>query len=401
MKIYRNIGVLDVRKAKPETLEGIYKFENIGAIVSLTNQQDMLSHIHQENVAVTITLPAEEKVDFISANGSLKVDEKYLSGLVNPVYFMVNGKMIIESIGNTELLKKIKNILVNGLLFITDENRPLIETMTQVNGKTVTFSAGDVILEHPFEMNEVNLIGLTPGSSIVVPSIIATETIDEVLLNETLTRIQVLNTLVVTRENLRILMPLITNFNTIDKVIVPDGFVYYNDLVLDDMKLRTMKHRKIFVKNKLTIESSAEDVLKSCDCIISHELVIRKEDLDDIMPIMDKVETIKIYDSEMLENTTVMKLNKAYLEGSNKLAISNYGLLVIEDDVTPELFDEMVKYIENYGKIRCNDSIYAKVGERTRKNFGVITTDQGKSKDKKDKEEEQHTIIANMGSLEL
>ena len=116
------------------------------------------------------------------------------------------------------------------------------------------------------------------------------------------------------------------------------------------------------------------------------------------MPIIYEVETIKIYDSEMLLNTTVLKLNKAYLEGSNKLAISNYGLLVIEDDVTPELFDEMVKYIENYGKIRCNDSIYAKVGERTRKNFGVISTDKGKSKDK---EEERHTIIANMGSLEL
>ena len=398
MKIYRNIGVLDIRKAKPETLESIYKFENIGAIVSLNNQQELLSHIHQENVAVTITLPAEEKVDFISANGSLKVDEKYLSGLVNPAYFMVNGKLIIEAIENTELLKKIKNILVNGLLFITDNNRPLIETNSLVNGKTVTFTAGDVILEYPFEMNEVNLIGLTPGSSIVVPSIIATETIDEALLSETLTRIQILNTLVATRDNLKLLMPLIINYNTIDKVIVPDGFVYYKDLTLDDMKLRTMKHRKIFVKNKLTIESSAEDVLKCCDNIISHELVIRKEDLDDIMPIMDKVETIKIYDSEMLENTTVLKLNKAYLEGSNKLAISNYGLLVIEDDVTPELFDEMVKYIENYGKIRCNDSIYAKVGERTRKNFGVITTDKGKSKDK---EEERHTIIANMGSLEL
>ncbi len=398
MKIYRNIGVLDVRKAKPETFENIYKFENIGAIISLTNQQELLSNIHQENVAVTITLPAEEKVDFISANGSLKVDEKYLSGLVNPAYFAVNGKMIIEAIGNTDLLKKIKNILVNGMLFITDENRPLLEALSLVNGKTVTFSAGDVILEYPFEMNEVNLIGLTQGSSIVVPSIIATETIDKDLLHETLTSIQVLNTLVVTRENLKILMPLITNFNTIDKVIVPDGFVYYKDLTLDDMKLRTLKHRKIFVKNKLTIESSAKEVLKCCDNIISNELVIRKEDLDDIMPIMDKVETIKIYDSEMLENTTILKLNKAYLEGSNKLAISNYGLLVIEDDVTPELFDETVKYIENYGKIRCNDSIYAKVGERTRKNFGVITTDQGKSKDK---EEEKHTIISNMGSLEL
>lgn len=398
MKIYRNIGVLDVRKAKPETFENIYKFENIGAIISLTNQQELLSNIHQENVAVTITLPAEEKVDFISANGSLKVDEKYLSGLVNPAYFAVNGKMIIEAIGNTDLLKKIKNILVNGMLFITDENRPVLEALSLVNGKTVTFSAGDVILEYPFEMNEVNLIGLTQGSSIVVPSIIATETIDKDLLHETLTSIQVLNTLVVTRENLKILMPLITNFNTIDKVIVPDGFVYYKDLTLDDMKLRTLKHRKIFVKNKLTIESSAKEVLKCCDNIISNELVIRKEDLDDIMPIMDKVETIKIYDSEMLENTTILKLNKAYLEGSNKLAISNYGLLVIEDDVTPELFDETVKYIENYGKIRCNDSIYAKVGERTRKNFGVITTDQGKSKDK---EEEKHTIISNMGSLEL
>lgn len=397
MKIYRNIGVLDVRKAKPEAFENIYKFENIGAIISLTNQQELLSHIHQENIAVTISLPADEEVDFISSNGSLKVDEKYLSGLVNPAYFMVNGKMIIEAIENTELLKKIKNILVNGLLFITDDNRPLIEANSQVNGKTITFTAGDVILEYPFEMNEVNLIGLTPGSSIVVPSIIATETIDEMLLKETITRIKILNTLVATRDNLKILMPLIINYSTIDKVIVPDGFVYYKDLTLDDMKLRTMKHRKIFVKNKLTIESSAEDVLKCCDNIISHELVIRKEDLDDIMPIMDKVETIKIYDSEMLENSTVLKLNKAYLEGSNQLAISNYGLLVIEDDVTPELFDEMVKYIENYGKIRCNDSIYPKVGERTRKNFGLITTDKGKSKN----HEDEYTIIANMGSLEL
>lgn len=75
------------------------------------------------------------------------------------------------------------------------------------------------------------------------------------------------------------------------------------------------------------------------------------------------------------------KLNAATLEAFDEPAmILQSGMLIFDDDVTPELVKKKIKGISNYGKIIAPKKVYGAVMAKCTENTGVVS-ENGKHED--------------------
>lgn len=404
MKSYKNIGTLDLRKATNEALKEIYNMENIGVIISHEEQTTLINDIKQSNIGSVISL--EEGVQLVMQNGAYKVTKNMLENLETDIYLVINGKLNIEPIGDAQLLGKIRRGVVNGRVVIMEDDFGVLAGKLQINGDSMIYKAGERLVEGKFTLEDDNLYGVTAGTKMVVSHLIALDSFDEALFNETFENIRILGSLVVSRENIKKIAGKIENYLEIEKHVLSPEYQYFDKLTIDAQTIRNIKSPKLYIRGKLTVEISAEALLESVTGIICNTLEVNESDYNEVLSIVEKAETVKVIDPEAVTNLSAMKISDYYLKSMDTLNIANYGALKFDESITPEALEEKLIKIENFGSIKCPESLYGIIMKKVKINHGVIKAynpekEAATETETQTEDQLQRQVISNLGTYEL
>ncbi|GAB6110179.1 hypothetical protein [Fusibacter bizertensis] len=400
MKVYKNIGLLDLRKATREELLEVKNIENIGTIIVTDEQAALVSSIEQSNIGTFLTLP--DGIELVIQNGEYRLTKVMLEAIESQVCLVVSGKLYVEPIGDAALLNKIYRCTINGRIIIMDKDLGVLTRKLQINGDSVIYKEGERLIEGKFILEDNNMYGVTPNTKLVVDQLIALENFDEALFNETFENIRVLKSIIVSKDNIRKVASKIENYLEVEKHVLTPEYQYFDKLTLDTHTITNLKAPKLYVRGKLVIEVSAEMLFEKVTGIICKSLEVNESDYDAILNILEKAENVKIIDPDAITNTSVLKISDFYLKTIKSLSIINYGSLKFDESVSPEELEEKLVKIENYGAVKCPEALYGIIMKKAKVNHGVIKTSNAK------KEEDEHTtieisdqLISNMGTFEL
>ncbi len=417
MKSYKNIGTLDIRKVTDEALLDIKELVNIGTLIMNEGQQEKMGHITQRNVGESVAIPDGEDVAFVSHNGDYTIDQAFLSGLNRYLYLSINGRLLVKELEDTTNLRYLKKASINGEAFIPSSISATFCAVATVNGTIISYENGDLLLEKPLVLSEDALWGIKPNSVVRAGEVIALEALNMEEVSRHLAKLHIRETLVATRENMRLLAPLVEGFMDLEKHIVPDGYAYFSDLSLDQNSLNVLKDRKLYVAGTLKIVATADEVLEKVDGVICNTLKIDQETFDQLKPILEKVEKVKLTGGSARENYGALKLSEEGLADYRGISFANYGALKFDASVKAETIKEAFKEITNYGVIKCPEGIRGALLTKVSANYGVVkgynpedeSSDQQKDKESDHLSEDvdghgwkkEETVIGNVSSITL
>jgi hypothetical protein len=400
MKIYKNIGLLDLRKATKEEVLEIGKIENIGTIIVTDEQSAAISNVEQSNIGNVLTLP--DGIELVIQNGEYRLTKVMLEAFEGQVCIVVNGKLFVEPIGDAQLLSKIYRGTINGRVIIMESDLGILTGKLQVNGESVSYKEGERLVEGKFILIDNNMYGVTPGTKLVIDELIALDTFDEALFDETFKNIRVLKSVIVSKDNIRKIAGKIENYLEVEKHVLTPEYQYFDKLTLDANTITSLKAPKLYVRGKLVIEVSAQELLAKVTGIICKTLEVNEPDYSEILKIIEKVDNVKVIDPDAVTNTSAMKITDFYLKTLKTLSLINYGSLKFDDSVSPDELEEKLVKVENYGALKCPESLYGIIMKKVKVNHGVIkASSASKDGEKHDKDENSDQVISNMGSFEL
>lgn len=405
MKSYKNIGLLDLRKATMEELKEISSIKNIGTVVVKEEQLSLIGNIKQTNIGSVISLPEGVKLNI--QNGSYTLSRNILEAMNESILLVINGKLKIEAIGDSSLLKKLYKVVVNGKIIVMEEDMGALSSNLQVNGDSLIFRKDERVMEGTFVLEDDALYGVRPGTKILVESLEAVKPFDENLFNETISSIRVNHSIAVRKNLIRIIAPKVENYFEAAKTVIDEGYNYYDKLTIDESNYKTLQGDKIHVRGKLVIEVPVEKLKGRISRIICHTLEVKLEDVEAISELVERADKIKAIDPNVTENYSVMSLSADFLLGSDKLKLTNYGALEMDDTVTEDLIEEKIERIENYGVFSFPKSLHGAIMKKVKSNNGIMKgfdpKDGRESSDYEgdiDDETNDRQTISNLGSYE-
>ncbi len=396
MKIYQNIGVLNLVKANNEALEEIHKLENIGLLITGKDQTEKIAHIEMENIGDQAVIDGSKDIGVVIRNGELEIKKSYLEDSEKEIFFILNGSILIEEIP-PDLLGKIEGILLNGQMIAPEKVYGVLSDRLKINGEVLTYPEGFVYLKGDFNLQEENLFGLKDQSKIVLSSLRILGAVDQPLVEEKIEKMVILKELITTKNNLRWIAPRIENYTEVAKTIVPEGYDYYEKLTISDENLSTFTDRRIFVKYKLKIDLPFEKIQGRIKDIKGKELYVPEGERQAYLEFAGDME-VRTFNPETRENYSNLVVDSNYLKGRVNIEIENYGVLEFKEELTGEQIEEGIKKIKNYGKIQCSKEIYGILSQKITENYGVFNAKEEKAEKG---EEPEYTKITNMGVLEL
>jgi len=396
MKIYQNIGVLNLSKAKDEALSEIYRLENIGLLITGKDQTEKLAHVEMENIGDQAVIDGEKEIGIVLRNGELDIKKSYLEDSDKEVFFILNGTLLIEEMP-VPLLEKINGIVMNGRIVLPEKAYGVLSDRLKINGEALTYPEGFVYLKGEFDLQEENLFGLEPQSKIALSSLKILDAVDQQLVEEKIEKMVILKELITTKKHLRWIAPRIENYTEVAKTIVPENYDYYEKLTISDENISTFTDRKIFVKNKLKIEVPYGKIQGRILDIKGKELFVPEGEREAYLELAGDMQ-IKTFNPDATENYAKLVVNSNYLQGRENIEIENYGVLEFKEELTGEQIESGIKSIKNYGKVQCSKEIYGILSQKITENYGVFNA---KREDLDKREDPGYTKVANMGVLEL
>jgi hypothetical protein len=371
---YKNIELLDLRKMSEEELRGIERIESVETLIIGEGQQDQVRHIIQSQIETVLIIPMQIK--YITHNGNYVITKGILHAFDEKVFLEINGSVKVEPIGDKALLEKIFKAEINGRLLAQDLDYATLSDRVQINGETVIYKEGELLLDGRFELNDINLYSLEPSSRLVVSNFFAIEPYDEALFDESVESLRVLDYVVADHLTIRKVAKKISNYLEIEKYIVPEGYQYFDKLTLNAETLKSVFSDKVFVRGNLKIDMNIDVVKEKISRIICKQLEVTEADYDEVMTLVEKAQKIKLIDPNFIQNMSHLNWSSYYFKEVTELSMTNYGKLTIDETVTAEILADKVKKIENYGVIQCSKSIYSEVMKKISLNYGVINVDE-------------------------
>jgi len=396
MKMYRNIGVLNLTKASTEELESIRELRNIGCLILSKNQQAALGQVNMVNVGDRITVEDGKEITFTMRNGELDLKDENLKGLKEKVYYLVNGRINL-GILSEESAEKIAGVTLNGQIIGPEGSYSRIAHRIRMNGQASTYPDGYEFIKGKLNLKEENLPGFTGEESIAVEKLIALDSIPKDFFNTGKMKFYILEEIIATKENLLMLAPFVENFKEVKKVQIPEGYRYYESLTLTEENLIGFKNAKLFVKGDLTIKVPLSMIGGKVDKIIAKTLKILKGDRELIHQYVETAEEISYINPNAFENYSNLLVDEGYLRGREELEIRNYGVLEFDPSIEGDLLEKGLKTLENYGKILCSKELKGIILGKMKENYGSVKSPE----DEKKESVNEGIVIENVGVLEL
>ncbi|WP_273321161.1 hypothetical protein [Vallitalea guaymasensis] len=389
-----NICLLDARKATEQSLSNITELENIGSLIYSDTTASLISSIKKINIGSMVKIDEDESIDYMTENGKAVIDEALLEEVDNKLFVLVNGVCEIKEMPKELFKEKIHSMTVNGLVICPESLKSVVSIKSKINGLTIALKEGHRFIDDTVLLNETFIVKQV-NAKLTIEKLVAIDKIDEDSFNESIEHIQILDELVITKGNLKILRKTTDNLEEVELTIVPDNSVFKEGTVeINSATIKFYDGESLVVDGKLVIKDVAPEELRKHITSIYSDKVFCDEELFETVKELCNNSNVKIMNNNDIHNNGKLIIDKNYLLGlEGKVAIDNNGKLVIDESVTLEVAKDKIKNITNKGLLKADTSVLS----------GIPIINHGKLSpiDNTDEKQENNIIYENMLVLEL
>lgn len=399
MGVIRNIGLLDTRNITEEMAKEITEIKNIGSIVENNKSRELLVKAKKQNIGLSIKI--SDEAELIIRNGKLEIDNDFLKYLKNKIAIMINGVVIFKKDIDIDILdEKLEIVNINGKLISPKELSGIVNSRSQINGISIYYDSETTFIEKLYLDNNF-LEKIDKSLKFSVCELIAIEELNENLIENNLSNIEILENIIITENNEAKLKNKIQDYYSVEKELIPsymDKVRFIDeDMSINDRNIKRYNGEYIYCREEVEIYlEEIEEVEKYIKFLFAKKLTTNNKTYEKIKDVLMGDIEIVLVEGRIVKNKGSMILSSKINE---KMAIENMGSLTIKDDIEVESFIENIEFIENYGVIKVGEEIEEIVRNKIKNNFGSIKIIGEENKVEKEKEE--NIIYENLGSLTL
>lgn len=399
MGVIRNIGLLDTRNITEEMANEITEIKNIGSIVENNKSREMLVKAKKQNIGLSIKI--SDEAELIIRNGKLEIDNDFLKYLKNKIAIMINGVVIFKKDIDIDILdEKLEIVNINGKLISPKELSGIVNSRSQINGISIYYDSETTFIEKLYLDNNF-LEKIDKSLKFSVCELIAIEELNENLIENNLSNIEILENIIITENNEAKLKNKIQDYYSVEKELIPSYMdrvrLIDEDMSINDRNIKRYNGEYIYCREEVEIYlEEIEEVEKYIKFLFAKKLTTNNKTYEKIKDVLMGDIEIVLVEGRIVKNKGSMILSSKINE---KMAIENMGSLTIKDDIEVESFIENIEFIENYGVIKVGEEIEEIVRNKIKNNFGSIKIIGEENKVEKEKEE--NIIYENLGSLTL
>ncbi|GAB6929056.1 hypothetical protein JCM10914A_30390 [Paenibacillus sp. JCM 10914] len=358
-RVIGNVGMLDLTEATEERLRTIERIGNIGVVVYRADTAHLLPLLQNAgNIGTTMEIP--EGYQFY--NGTLNLNEAYLTQLEQPQHIYVNGSVVIDKSVTQETYKNHQlNLKVNGDVYAPEHIAGLVTaSLLQSGGSNgqvhayrsePRFDTGKVLLTNAY------LNAIKEPLNLVLNGVLQLEKdLDMELFTARIEGIRLNGKVIIQEEQSAYLNEKLKTLNGVIEVI-PAGFDHVTKVLkLNGRHIRRFQAQRFYTKKPILIDADVtrEAFSQAVSEIRSTSFVVCSEEIEDL-----------VWERCLNLNTEVVSYDQQYVYiggeetwGEDQLLAmgpqTNFiveGTWKLEDDVTEETLKRTLKTIDLFGEI--------------------------------------------------
>ena len=395
-----NVGLLNLVNATEESVKGIERIENVGLVIYGKENAHLLSMLNIGNIGSSIEVP----VGYRLFNGVLNLDQNYLSSIVEPVFILVNGIVIIDQdVQPDQVQAEQINMLVNGKVYSPAHLSGLAGRMlTKGSGEVETYHGAPPRFENgKFTLTNSFLQSIEESLYLVVNGVLAlAQDLNMDQFSEKLSKLVVNGKISLYENQETYLYKKAASLATCKVEVIPAGYeVLSKQLRLNGRSIRRFQQKKWFTNKPVIIESDVtRDMLtKAIEKIHSTSVIICHEEVEDLV-----YERLSLMETEVLpyENSYIVIdgeevwSNDQFLALEQPVSIIVNGQLILDRDVKQDVLKSKVATLDILGEVKVQDrKLKGTLQNIIRLNTGTIEEEKGK--------EETGSFLQNIGELSL
>ena len=395
-KKIHNIGTLDVRNVTSELSGKLGLITNVGTYITNDKSELVLFDVEKNNIGNVIK--TNEKLGLSTINGTTEFSNEYFKSIEGKVILTINGKGIVEKGVDPKLfLEKIHSGTVNGIMIIPSDISGAIKTHLAINGKVIEYDYDKTYVSQKIELNDDFFITYFGDKNIAVTTLVAIEPLNMSEFVNVFDSIQVINQLITTRENIKLLKPYLKVDQNYIKLVEAPAHYEKGKIEFDEVLSFRTVDKNLIIDGQLTINDTLHlDVLGDYK-IQANRILCNKKDYELVKSYCMKSNAdIRFIEDQPIGNYACMTINKEYLSHlKEKKVLENYGALEFDLDINDLGNQPILLEINNYGSIKIPDGIQQSMYDLISENYGMINSDE------KEQVKDTNVLYENMGYLEL
>ena len=395
-----NVGLLNLVNATEESIKGVERIENVGLVLYGKENAHLLTKLNIGNIGSSLEIP----VGYRLFNGVFTLDHNYLSSIVEPVFLLVNGVVIIDKNVQADQVQSGQlNLVVNGTVYSPSHLSGVAgKLLSKGTGAVETYHGAPPRLENgKFTLTNSFLQSVEEPLYLVVNGLLTfAQDLNLDQFNEKINKLEV-NGKISLHENQEVyLYKKVSSLTTCIVEVIPEGYeVLAKPLRLNARSIRRFQKKKWYTNKPVIIESdvSREMLTKAVEKIYSTSVIICPEEIEDLV-----YERLSLMDTEVLpyENNFILIdgeevwTNDQFLALDQPVTLIVNGQLILDGDVSEEALRSKVSTLDVLGEVIVREKKFKGILQNViRLNTGTIEVEKGK--------EETGNTLQNIGELSL
>ena len=404
MKKFKNVDVLDLRKATEESVAEIGEIGNLNLLICSKETAHLITRIKVGNLNSTVQVPVDAK----QVMGQVTITRDYFKGQ-GTTFLLAMGQIIVEpDVVAEDLDAALDGLMVMGQFIYPEHLAGVIRTKaSQVAGHTVTYPPFARVKFDGLTLDEHYLRALDDGTELaVVGGLRVPQVLPNDLLEQKLQKLFVSGRIECHAENAQTIQARLVDGSGNVKVI-PAGFeLVKKPLLLDATLLSSLPAKKLYCTERVQVEGdvSASDLDEHLDDLVCEDMILCPTALKDILAKKcNFLETrIVFYEGELwlADDKHELKASRFdYLEGKATLVVS--GETTLDPEIAPKMLADRLAKVHNLGLIRCTPEQMAAIEARLGMRDGELQDSTPPEKPEPDEEADGETKIGNANYLAL
>jgi hypothetical protein len=395
-----NVGLLNLVNATEESIKGVERIENVGLVLHGKENAHLLTKLNIGNIGSSLEIPTGYRL----FNGVFQLDQNYLSAIVEPVFLLVNGMVIIDKNVQADQVQAGQlTLLVNGKVYSPTHLTGIAGKMlSKGNGAVETYDGAAPRLENgKFTLTNSFLKSIDESLYLVVNGMLSfAQDLNTDLFNEKISKLEVNGKISLFENQESYLYKKVASLTTCVVEVIPAGYeVLGKSLRLNSRSIRRFQQKKWFTNKPVIIESdvSRDMLTKAIEKIHSTSVIICHEGVEDLV-----YELLSLLETEVLsyENSFIVIdgeevwSNDQFLALDQPVSIIVNGQLTLDRDVSEEVLQSKVATLDVLGEVIVRErKLKGTLQNIIRLNTGTVEEEKGKG--------EAEATLQNVGELSL
>ncbi len=405
-RIIKNVGILDLRTTKDESILDIARVENVGLVIYSPETAHIMSMLNFVNLGTSV----ETTGDFHMLTGQITLRGADFRNYKEPVNLLITGQVIIkEDMEPEDVEKGIANLIVTGQIICPEKVAPAIHSkLLNMTGQTMTYTSGAKVVIGKLKIDHNLLKSLeSPASFSVIGKVDVTSEFPPALLDEKIDSLEVMGKVITREEYMEVLYRKLKNSAMAKIQGIPRGYVLVDrQLIIDSISIRKFGGDKLYALGEILIQPDVTPQMMK-EYISSMRIekrVICPENLKEaVLDLSDEPSPELItYTGKLIIIDGEHILTPEELEyASDRLTYIIKGSMEIDSEVDPKIMMSKIEYIDNFGEIRANTKQYGVLQLILRTKKGEIRRTDKYDMPHGSEAVEEFREMGNIGSLKL